>query len=81
MPSFLLVSPSLSLRINDKEKLKMNLSVKSKYNVYIMFLKGLGSPNGFFSPVLYQKFKHNLQIYQLVFLLFEYLCAPNIQKN
>ena len=41
----------------------------------------LGSPAGFFSPVLCQKFKHNLQSYQLVFLLFEYLCAPNIQKN
>ena len=43
--------------------------------------KGLGSLTGFFSPVLCQKFKHNLQSYQLVFLLFEYLCAPNIQKN
>ena len=43
--------------------------------------KGLGSPTGFFSPVLCQKFKHNLQSYQLVFLLFDYLCAPNIQKN
>ena len=43
--------------------------------------KGLGSPTGFFGPVLCQKFKHNLSSHQLYFMLFEYLCDSNKQKD
>ena len=49
-------------------------------DIHVPF-KGLGSPIGFFSPILCQKFKHNLQSYQLVFfLLFVPMCSKYLKE-
>ena len=44
-------------------------------------VKGLGSQTGFFGHVICQKVQHNLLSHQLFFMLFEYLCDSNIQKD
>ena len=84
--------PSVVLTQSPLTIIQVNVHLKALITVHIymdsysinngqLIFKGLGSQTGFFCPVNCPKVKHNFQSYQLFFLLYEYMCVSNKQKD